>query len=136
VRETSRRLLKVGIPFVTPLMLVLGACIASAPEGVRRQTDQDQPEPEINFDGGFFEIDAAPDVGVSDPYAIIGADPAHGPFSGGGRVILRGNGFASTTRVWFGAVEADPTTIVPIDPTRMQVTVPPNEAIADWRICV
>ncbi|HRI67105.1 MAG TPA: IPT/TIG domain-containing protein [Polyangium sp.] len=127
MRETSRRLLKVAVPFVTPLMLVLGACIASAPEGVRRQTDQDEP-PEINFDGGFFEIDSSPDVGVNDPYAIIGADPAHGPFPGGGRVILRGNGFGSTTRVWFGPVEADATTMVPIDPTRLQINVPPGEA--------
>lgn len=110
-------------------MLVLGACIASAPEGVRRQTDQDQPDPDtINFDGGFFEIDATPDVGVTDPYAIIGADPAHGPFTGGDRVILRGNGFAANTRVWFGTVEAEAMTMVPIDPTRLQINVPPGQA--------
>jgi len=109
-------------------MLLLGACIASAPEGVRRQTDQDNNGDNVNFDGGTFEIDAAPDVGPVDPYAIIGADPAHGPFSGGDRVLIRGNGFTSKTRVWFGTVEADSTTMVPIDPARLQIQVPPGQA--------
>ncbi len=113
---------------IAPLALVLGACIASAPDGVRRQTDEDNDEDFINFDGGSFEIDAAPDVGVVDPYAIIGADPTHGPFTGGQRVLIRGNGFASKTRVWFGEVEADATTMVPIDPTRLQITAPPGNA--------
>lgn len=129
MRATSLRLLKFAIPAITPFaLLLLGACIAGAPEGVRRQTDQEEDKDFINFDGGSFEIDAAPDVGAADPYAIIGADPPHGPFSGGDRVLIRGNGFTSKTRVWFGAVEADSTTMVPIDPTRLQIKVPPGEA--------
>jgi hypothetical protein len=121
-------LLKIAIPAATPFMLLLGACIAGAPDGVRRQTDQDNNGDTINFDGGSFEIDGAPDTGVLDPYAIIGADPAHGSFNGGDRVLLRGNGFAATTRVWFGEVEADISTMVPIDPARLQINVPPGKA--------
>lgn len=82
----------------------------------------------FEVDGGTFQIDAAPDVGPVDPYAVIGADPAHGPFSGGDRLLLRGNGFTSQTRIWFGAVEADTATMVPIDPSRLQITVPPGQA--------
>ncbi len=128
MRAKYLRLLKIAVPVATPLMLLLGACIAGAPEGVRRQTDQDNGGDPINFDGGTFEIDAAPDVGAADPYGIIAADPAHGPFKGGDRVLLRGNGFASTTRVWFGEVEANTSTMVPIDPTRLQINVPPGSA--------
>ncbi|HMY19346.1 MAG TPA: IPT/TIG domain-containing protein [Polyangium sp.] len=127
MRATSLRLLKFALPFGTTAF-VLGACIAGAPEGIRRQTDQDNPEDTINFGDGGFEIDATPDAKVTDPYAIIGADPAHGPFTGGNRVLLRGNGFSSKTRVWFGEVEADAATIVPIDPTRMQINVPASKA--------
>lgn len=127
MRATSLRLLKFALPFGTTAF-VLGACIAGAPEGIRRQTDQDTPEDTIDFGDGGFEIDATPDAKVTDPYAIIGADPAHGPFTGGNRVLLRGNGFSSKTRVWFGAVEADAATIVPIDPTRMQINVPASKA--------
>lgn len=129
MRASPFRLLKTSLPLATPLLLLLvGACIAGAPEGVRRQTDQDEPNDPINFDGGGFEIDAAPDVGIADPYAIIGSDPAHGPFTGGDRVLLRGNGFAAATRVWFGDVEADASTMVPIDPTRLQINAPPGKA--------
>lgn len=128
MHATSFRSLKFAIATTTSFTLVLGACIAGAPEGVRRQTDQDKDEEFINFDGGSFEIDATPDVGPVDPHAVIGADPAHGPFTGGDRVLIRGNGFTSKTRVWFGDVEADASTMVPIDPTRLQITVPPGQA--------
>lgn len=110
--------------------LSIGACIASAPEGVHRQTDQDNAGggTPINFDGGTIPIDAAPDVPVADPYALIGADPPHGPFTGGQRVFIRGNGFSSSTRVFFGNTEADAATMVPVDPTRLQIVAPPGVA--------
>nr|WP_240806694.1 IPT/TIG domain-containing protein [Polyangium spumosum] len=110
--------------------LTASACIAGAPEGIRRQTDGDDgEEPLINFDGGTLPpIDAAPDIAALDPYAVVGADPTHGPFTGGQRVLIRGNGFAAATRVWFGEIEADASTMVPIDPTRLQITAPKGTA--------
>jgi len=42
--------------------------------------------------------------------------------------LISGNGFAGNARVWFGDVELDRATIVPIDPQRVQVTVPPGHA--------
>ena len=111
-------------------VLSVGACIASAPEGIHRQTDDDNAggAPPINFDGGTIPIDAAPDVSVADPYALIGADPPHGPFTGGARVFVRGNGFTAKTRVFFGGAEADASTMVPVDPTRLQIIAPPGTA--------
>jgi len=80
-------------------------------------------------DAGFGETgggiaDAWPDAPVTEPHAVVGATPSHGPFSGGDRVIVTGNGFGSDVRVWFGAVEVSD--VVPIDATRVQVTAPPG----------
>lgn len=106
--------------------LLVGACIATAPTGIERQTDQDAGG--IDFDGPSYFPDAKTDLPVTDPHALIGADPSHGPFNGGQRVLIRGNGFASDVRVWFGNVEVDAATVVPIDPTRVQVNAPPGAA--------
>ncbi|WP_433936271.1 IPT/TIG domain-containing protein [Sorangium cellulosum] len=107
----------------------MSACIASAPEGIRRQTDGD------GGGGGDFGVDpqataSSTSAGLpsADPHALLGADPTHGPFNGGQRVLLHGNGFSSKVRVWFGDVEVDPSAIVPIDPNRVQVVAPPGAA--------
>jgi hypothetical protein len=109
-------------------LLALGACIAVAPTGIHRQTDQDAG------DGGSLNLDSGPppnpdpDAGTPDPHAIIGAQPSHGPFNGGQRVLLHGKGWSSQVRVWFGADEIDPASVLSIDPTRVQITAPPGNA--------
>ncbi len=72
---------------------------------------------------------ASTSTGTVDPppteaHQVIGATPSHGSFEGGARVVVRGNGFASDVRVWFGETEA--TDVVPVDATRVQVTAPPG----------
>jgi hypothetical protein len=105
-----------------------GACIASAPEGIVRQTADDGSADAL-FWADTGPIDPTkPDVGTPDPHAVLGANPPHGPFAGGQRVLIQGKGFGSDARVWFGSVEVDPTTIVPIDPSRVQVNAPPGTA--------
>lgn len=106
------------------------ACIASAPEGIHRQTDDG-----AGGTGGLFNLpdgaafdSSLPDLPNSDPHALIGVDPSHGPFTGGQRAIVRGKGFTSGVRVWFGDTEADPAAFVPIDTTRVQVSTPPGKA--------
>jgi hypothetical protein len=109
-------------------VLLPAACIASAPQGIRRETDQ----------GGEGGTDWNPgqgggttttfDVGNDDPHATIGCEPSHGPFLGGQRVLVRGKGFGADVRVWFGEVEIDPSTLVIVDETRVQVTAPPGTA--------
>src|SRR5688500_18051252 len=96
-----------------------GACIASAPEGIVRQTADDGGGGGFNTDTGLPDP-TKPDSAPLDPHAVLGANPPHGPFSGGQRVLIQGKGFASDVRVWFGEAEVDPTTIVAIDPTRVQ----------------
>jgi len=101
----------------------LAACIANAPEGLKRQTDAEGGGGE-----GFGNANQSSSSGVttgpdtSDPHAVLGADPPHGPFTGGQRVIIAGKGFSPDVRVWFGEAEAQD--VIAIDPTRIQVTAP------------
>ncbi|APR77273.1 Hypothetical protein A7982_02620 [Minicystis rosea] len=109
---------------------VLGACIATAPTGIHHQTD----DPDAGEQGGSFNFDASPpenpdkDTSTPDPHAVIGAEPAHGPFLGGQRVLVHGKGFTSKARIWFGDNEVDPAGTIPVDPTRVQVIAPPGKA--------
>jgi len=109
---------------LVPVALVLVACIATSPDGVRRVTDGEGDGGE-----GFGTVNASSSVTggttSTDPHAVVGADPPHGPFNGGQHVIIKGKGFTVDTRVWFGTTEI--TEIAHIDPTTLQVTVPPGE---------
>jgi hypothetical protein len=113
------------------LALVVGAvpaCISRADSPFTRQTDRDDGGggTGINVEGGTS--DAGIDVPETAPHAVLSVDPPHGSFAGGGLALVRGNGFDSKARVWFGDVELDKSAIVPIDPQRIQVTVPPGSA--------
>jgi hypothetical protein len=68
--------------------------------------------------------DASPDALELAPHVVLGVDPPHGPHVGGTLVMIRGNGFASDSRVWFGDVEASPASVTPVDPQRIQVVTP------------
>jgi hypothetical protein len=59
-----------------------------------------------------------------DAHALLGIDPAHGPFRGGGLALLRGNGFSSQVRVWFGDVEVAHDQVLVTRADRVQVNVP------------
>lgn len=97
-----------------------GACIASGPP-IDPINDKDGG---FNEGGGQVTIDAPVDAPVTEPHQVVGASPAHGPFAGGQRVVISGNGFASDVRVWFGATEA--TEVLPVDATKVQVVAPPG----------
>ena len=117
---------------VTLALTWVGACIA-IPEGEGippRITDQDDASADafLNVDAGTPPPqDARTEMPPADPHAIIGIDPSHGPFSGGRLAVLRGNGFKSTARVWFGNVEVPAQDVTAADPTRIQVVVPPAD---------
>ncbi|MFT3764070.1 MAG: IPT/TIG domain-containing protein [Minicystis sp.] len=110
--------------------LVLGACIASAPSGIHRHDD----DPDAGDAGDLIKVDASPpenpepEASTPDPHAVIGAEPAHGPFLGGQRVLVHGKGFTSKARIWFGDTEVDPSGTIPVDPARVQVIAPPGKA--------
>ncbi|WP_104981036.1 IPT/TIG domain-containing protein [Sorangium cellulosum] len=127
MRTASQGFLSARFASVCAGVALASACIATPPEGIRRQTDGE---------GGGFDFEPDPQTSSSssgglpdaDPHALLGAAPTHGPFNGGQRVLLHGNGFSSKVRVWFGDVEVDPSAIVPVDPGRVQVTAPPGKA--------
>ncbi|HEX2732417.1 MAG TPA: IPT/TIG domain-containing protein [Polyangiaceae bacterium] len=62
----------------------------------------------------------------TDAHALLGIEPARGPFNGGQFAIIRGNGFTGDTRVWFGDAEVPKSDLVALDPNRLQVNVPPG----------
>lgn len=107
------------------LPFTLYACLPSGSRKITRVTDDDAgTAPPITADAG----DGVGDAPVAKPHALIGVDPPHGPFTGGTLVSLRGNGFASNARVWFGDVEVDASLVIAADPQRIQVTSPPGDS--------
>jgi hypothetical protein len=74
----------------------------------------------IEVEGGTDETDAP----VVKPHAIVAIDPPHGPFAGGTLASIRGNGFASDARVWFGDVPVPKDKTIIVDPQRIQLTSP------------
>jgi len=119
-----------GLAFALALLgaAFVPACLSRADAPLTRQSDRDR-----DAGGGGFNIDT--DGGTSDasdelppiaPHAVLGVNPPRGSFAGGGLALISGNGFAGNARVWFGDEELDRTAIVPIDPQRIQVTVPPG----------
>jgi len=106
------------------VLLELAGCITEGPPlSARRLTDDDAGNaPPITVDPRTS--DAAFELGTVDPHGLIGVDPSHGPWNGGQARIVRGNGFATGLRVWFGPNEVVTTDIIPIDPARAQVIVP------------
>jgi hypothetical protein len=101
------------------------SCLARRDKPFQRITDDDAgPPPSILLDGAL--PDASPDALDLAPHAVLGVDPPHGPHVGGTLVMIRGNGFDSSARVWFGEVEA--TKVTPVDPQRIQVVTSPGAA--------
>lgn len=110
--------------FLSVAALVALGCRGTGPR-LQRVSDGD--------DGGVTIV--TPDAGKPDssapqaePHALLAADPPHGPFAGGTLVLLRGNGFASNARVWFGPNEAPASDVIAVDSHRIQVTAPPGHA--------
>ncbi|HEY3256801.1 MAG TPA: IPT/TIG domain-containing protein [Polyangiaceae bacterium] len=103
-------------------------CLSRADAPITRQSDRDRDGGAggfaIDVEGGTS--DAADELPRTAPHAVLGVSPPRGSFAGGGLALISGNGFAGNSRVWFGDVELDRTAIVPIDPQRIQVTVPPG----------
>jgi len=103
-------------------------CISRADAPFARQTDRDPDagggSPGINVEAGISDVsDELPPIA---PHAVLGVNPPRGSFAGGGLALISGNGFAGNSRVWFGEVELERSAVVPIDPRRIQVTVPPG----------
>lgn len=96
------------------------ACLPTRTQRLAPRDDTAPPPTAIEVDGGE-EPGNAPEL---KPHAVLGVDPPHGPFSGGTLTAIRGNGFASSARVWFGDTEVPAKDVLVLDPQRLQVTSP------------
>ncbi len=125
-----RRDLHLGILGASGVVLALSHGCLARDEGAfekRYRDDAGTPPPNL-IDGSVGPGDATSELPQVAPHAVLGVEPPHGPFSGGQLVLVRGNGFASNARVWFGDQEIPAENIVPVDPKRVQVLVPPGSA--------
>ena len=104
-------------------------CLSRADKPFTRLSDRD-PDASggglgIDVDGGS-PADASDELPATAPHAVLGVNPPRGSFAGGNLALVSGNGFAGDARVWFGELELERSAIVPIDPQRVQITVPPG----------
>ena len=103
----------------------IAACLPEVPQVSDVRRDEGPGPAPFDPDPSSDEDRDLPPV---DPHALLGVDPPHGPFNGGQRRIVRGHGFSSNVRVFFGENEVPASDVVPIDPGRVQVVVPPGQA--------
>jgi hypothetical protein len=125
-----RRLLSsFGLALAAAVAAAAG-CIARGDGPLVKQTADDggPPAPKLIDSGVPAEGSTLP---PTDPHAVLGVDPPHGPWNGGQRALVRGNGFSAAVRVWFGEVEIARADVVPLDPKRVQVAVPPGSDVVD-----
>lgn len=110
---------------VTLLVLpLLNSCSSFDNRIIEREFPREDPEEALIIDRDASVPESA-DAGVfGDAHAVVGIAPNHGPFDGGQTVIVRGNGFASDVRLWFGTEPAED--VVAVDPNRIQATTPPG----------
>jgi hypothetical protein len=111
----------------TALYLLLAAC-SSDTGGLASRRNRAPAE-----NGGATGLIEEPiDPGASggeqvvptDPNAVFGIEPGHGPFRGGQLAVIRGNGFSSQVRVWFGNIEVPADQLTATRADRVQVAVP------------
>jgi hypothetical protein len=114
-----------ALPWVLPV-----ACFAIG-EGVLPPVERDRdagPPPVLSTRDAAVRNTLDASLLLPPPHSVTSVDPAHGPFNGGQHAIVHGTGFTSTARIWFGANEVPVTDVVPVDPTRVQVSVPAGPA--------
>jgi hypothetical protein len=106
----------------------LTACLKQGPPiSLQKVTDGDGGGSSIiNTNPGVTDAGLDMGLGPIDPHALVGVNPSHGPWNGGQARMVLGNGFRAGLRIWFGATELAATDILPIDPSRTQVVVPPG----------
>ena len=113
------------LPAALSTSLLIG-CVAQGSEPLRPINDGDTDGPRL------VEIEPSQsdpsDLPPLDPHTVLGVEPPHGPFSGGRTVLIRGNGFDSQVRVWFGDAMVQASDTTSIDARRIQVVTPPGHA--------
>ncbi len=107
-------------------LLMACACSSGNSELASRRA---LPPPAAEAPLGFVDDGQAPAAPVGelapiDINAVLGIEPAHGSFRGGQLALIRGNGFSSRVRVWFGDVEVPAEQVTATRADRVQVSVP------------
>src|SRR5215472_3281246 len=111
--------------------LAAGCLLGSGPPYISRDDAGPPPPTSLGGDGGPGLVD----VDLGDPFAVIGLNPSHGPFTGGTRTTMSGRGFSSKLRVFIGGTELPTANIFASSPTQAALeTVPGTPGPADVTI--
>lgn len=108
------------------IALGLVACSSSGSGLAPRTQSGGEDATSLDFTGGSNAggiIAPTPPLPL-DSNALLSVDPPSGPFVGGQVAVLRGSGFSSEARVWFGDAEVPSELVVANRADRIQVTVP------------
>jgi IPT/TIG domain-containing protein len=122
-RSFRRQLFRTGVGVLCAACSSGDGRLASRRPGAPESTDtpngfvQDPLDPALATPGELPPLDVN---------AVFGIEPAHGPFRGGQLALIRGNGFSSQVRVWFGDTEVAADQLTATRSDRVQVTVPPG----------
>lgn len=116
----------VSLPFLRRVAICGGGCLLV---GCYPKTERPEQQPPAVVTEGpptFVETDGQVPVKVVEvpDHSVLSVTPGHGTHLGGNSVLVRGNGFGSDVRVWFGDAEVPPAEIVAVDAQRVQVSVP------------
>ncbi len=107
--------------------LTCASCLARSEATFHPAYEDDAGGPRL-VDGTTTPDEPLTNLPPADPHAVLSVDPPQGPFSGGRTVLVRGNGFTSDVRVWFGDQRVPRADVTPVDAHRVQVVTPPGGA--------
>ena len=102
-------------------LVAAAACLPGTGPALNPYVDDAGPPPPSKLggdDGGLMDID------LGAPFAVVGLQPSHGPWSGGTRTTISGRGFSSKIDVWFGPTQLASSDVFASDPTRITVVTP------------
>lgn len=119
-RSVRRQVFHLGIG----ALLAAGCSSGGRDLASRRLLPDDAEDPADLLEGGNPPSGPPAEFGPIDAHAVVGVEPSHGPFRGGQIALVRGNGFSSRVRVWFGDVEVPAEQVIATRADRLQVTVP------------
>lgn len=108
-------------------MLAAGCSTGAQDLASRRAGPEQEVAPVDLLEGSSGATgDVITELAPIDAHAVLGVEPTHGPFRGGQVALIRGNGFSSRARVWFGDTEVPAEQVIATRADRIQVTVPPG----------
>jgi hypothetical protein len=105
-------------------LVAAAACLPGSGPPLNPYFDDAGPAPPTKLGGDDASVRL--DVNLGPSFAVTGLQPSHGPWTGGTRTTVAGQGFSSYLQVWIGSTELAPSDVFASDRTRAAVVTPPG----------